>query len=575
MAAVRESAAEGWTAVQRAEPLVIGKLRLAGVYDDRQDGTFMLRVRIPRGRLTWRQAEALGEIALRFSRGPADAPGAARAAHGSAHGTGAWAAPGMLVPEHEAPRLAHGHAAEHEAPRQFLEITTRQDVQLHWVRYEDLPTIWERMEAVGLTSLQACGDTVRNLTGCAVAGLSRDEVLDVSAVFQRVSRWALETPTLTAFLPRKFKIALTGCSTDCILARINDLAFTPARRDGRAGFHVWAGGGLSDYPRLATSLDVFVQPGQVLDVVEACLRVYAELGDPEHKAVNRFRALVHTLGPDRLRSEVLARLAYPLPAAAEDLSTWRPADHVGVHPQIEPGLVYVGLNVPWGRLGGEELVEAARLARTYGSGEVRLTQRQNLVLSGVEAGRLPVLQAEWLVQRLRPEPDPVERAVVACTSAPFCKFGIVDAKRNGASLAAYLINNLSPAALARLESLRLHLSGCKASCAQVQVAQVGLRGAMAKDQAGYQEGFDVALGGDLAHGRLGCWVALELPATRAFQGVASLLESFAAEAGPTESLEAYLARQDTAHLRQHFALDARNSDEYAAELVGAAGPERS
>ncbi|MBI3978391.1 MAG: ferredoxin--nitrite reductase, partial [Chloroflexi bacterium] len=386
LARVNETAEDGWAQVFGENgTLAIAKLRLVGVYDDRQDGFFMLRIRIPGGRLTWQQAQAIGRVATELARKPS-------------------------------PAIAE--------PDGFVEVTTRQDIQVHWMRFETLPAIWQRLDAVGLTSLQACGDTARNVTTCPVAGIDRHQVIDTSPLIQQVNRHLLENPALSAFLPRKFKIAITGCPTDCIVAGINDLAFTPARRADELGFHVWAGGGLSDYPRLASSLDLFARPGDVVDVVTATLRLFRELGDPVHKAVNRFRALVGELGVDRIRQELLDRLPSPLSAGGEDLSTRQPCDHLGVQPQVEADRVYVGLCVPVGRLTGEELVEVGRLARDYGDGEVRLTQRQNLILSGVAPARVPALRQEPILHRLRPDPDPFERAVVACTSAPFCKFGI-------------------------------------------------------------------------------------------------------------------------------------------------------
>lgn len=518
---VRQRAGDGWERVWSEEgTLAVAKLRLAGVYDDRQDGFFMLRTRIAGGRLTWQQAAAIGRIAQEFSRKPA-------------------------------PAL--------EGPDGFVELTTRQDIQLHWIAFDALPAVWAELEATGLTSLQACGDTARNVTGCPVAGIDRDQVLDAAPVVQEVNQRVLANPALSAFLPRKFKVAITGCPTDCIVAGINDLAFTPARRDGRLGFHVRAGGGLSDYPRLASSLDLFARPEQVVDVVEACLRLFRELGDPLHKAVNRFRALVHELGPARIRAELLSRLPSPLPSAGEDLSTGQACDHVGVHPQAEPDRVYVGLNVPVGRMAGEELVETARLACDYGDGEIRLTQRQNLILTGVPPARLPALWQEPLLDRLRPAPDPFERAVVACTSAPFCKFGIFNMKEKGVELTEHLRAAVSPAAAARLDALRLHMSGCKAACAQIHVGHLGLRAALSRDEDGYHEAFDVAVGGDPGRGRLARWVAMEVPAPRAFAGIGDVLEAYAAEAGGAESLDAYLAGLPAERLAAFFGEEANPS----------------
>jgi ferredoxin-nitrite reductase len=518
---VREQAAYGWQAIWSEDgALAVAKLRLVGVYDDRQNNCFMLRIRIPGGQLTWQQAAVIGQIAQECSRKP---------------------------------------SVEYEGPECFVELTTRQDVQIHWLRFEALPAIWDRLESVGLTSLQACGDTARNVTSCPVTGIDPDAVLDTSPILREVNQYLLETPGLGAFLPRKFKITITGCPTDCVLARINDLAFTPACREGTLGFHIWAGGGLSDYPRLASNLGLFVRPPEVVAVVGAFLRLYQDLGDPVHKAVNRFRALTDALGPDRLRAELLARLPFVPLDAGKDLSTWRPCDHLGVHRQIASDLFYVGLNVPVGRLSADELIEVARLVRDYGDGQIRLTQRQNLILTGITAEGLMDLRREPLLHRLRPEPNPFERAVVACTSAPFCKFGIFNVKEKGVALAEYLRATVPGSTAERLEGLRLNLSGCKASCAQTHIGHLGLRATMGKDADGYHEAFDVAAGGDLSRGRLASWIAYGVPVDRVFRGISALLEAYATEMLAGETFESYLERQSTDRLAAFFTDDPPSS----------------
>lgn len=503
---VRELIASGRDLSEAAaDPLLLPKLRLVGVYDDREEGFFMLRTRLPGGRLSAAQAEVIAAVAGEYAVRPSGA----------------------------------------SAPERFVELTTRQDVQLHWIRFHDLPAIWERYEQFGLTSLQACGDTLRNVTTCALAGLAQDEVLDASPLAEAVSALAISEPELGAFLPRKFKVTITGCRSDCVLARLHDLAFTPARHSGALGFDVFAGGGLSDYPRLASPLDLFVFPGDVPAVVRAVLLLYRERGDFEHKAVNRFRRLVEELGPEKVTAELRARLPFSARSRGEDLSTWQAADHLGISPESRPGRVSVGLSVPLGRLAAAELADLARLARGYGQGELRLTQRQNVVLASVREAALPDLLAEPLLARLRPEPDPFERAVVACTGAPFCKFGILDVKERGRALVEYLRSTVPEPAWPRLAGLRLHLSGCKASCGQTHAGHIGLRATVAKDEDGLKEAFDVALGGDPGRGRLARWARAEVPVEETFPRLAALL---AALANDPRALEAALHDRATASL---------------------------
>ena len=471
---------------QREGPLAVGRMRLMGVYDDRQRNRFMLRVRIPGGRISADQLDAVAGIIRDFGNG--------------------W----------------EGHTE----PDRFGEITTRQDIQVHWVEFPQLPEIWRRLDEVGMTSAQACGDSMRNPTACAADGADARGVLSVAPLLEEFRTFARDEESLTAFLPRKWKVVVTGCPTDCAAVKLHCLAFTPARADdGTLGFNVHAGGGLSDSPRIADALDLFARPDQVTDTVRATLQVYREFGDFDMKAVNRFRVLVHELGPDKVTEEIRGRVAGGMAGAGESLWTGRGEDHLGVHADRD-GTHYVGLCIPMGRLTDDEWFEVARLARAHGDGGVRMSQRQNLLLTGIHD--VDGLLSENFVQTYKPEPDPFERAIVACTSAPFCKFAIDDMKTNGRKLVAHLQETLPVAGRDRLDGLRLHMSGCKASCAQVQAAHIGVRATMTKDEEAYEQALDVSLGGDLGASRLGQWVRLEESVDEAFDSITEVLRAVCA-----------------------------------------------
>jgi ferredoxin-nitrite reductase len=490
------------------EPLTAGKLRLVGIYDDRQEGYFMLRTRVPGGRLTWQQAEVIGQVAQQFSTRP---------------------------PEYD------------EGPEQFLEITTRQDIQLHWIRPADLPAIWGRYDEVGLLSLQACGDSMRNITGCPIAGVDHEELLDVTPLIEQINQFSLDNPEYGARLPRKFKTAITGCREDCILARINDIAFSPAERDGQIGFHVWVGGGLSDYARPASSLEIFVTADQIEATIRATIDLFKQFANYQDKAVNRFRRVVDELGIERVRQDIYRRLPFEPTPAGKDLTVTPRYDHVGIHPQRQDGKVYLGLAVPVGRTTGDEFVELAHVARDSGDGTVRLTPRQNLVLTGVAEAAVQQLLEQPILQKFSPRPGPATRSIVACTSAPFCKFGIVDAKSIGRGYAEELDKVTDGS-----ESLRLHISGCKASCAQVQIADIGLRATLAKDESGYHEAFDIALGGNLVEGQLAPWVELEVPAEQTLDRIKSIVSAYHQERTDGELFGAYLERIGTERAASFF-----------------------
>ncbi len=489
-------------------------LRKVGIYDDRQAGYYMLRIRIPGGWLNAEQARTIGEIADELCDRPPDS-------------------------EYQTD----------DFPERFLELTTRQNIQLHWIRLDRMPEIWKRLGAVGINTLQACGDTTRNITGCPVDGIDKDAFFDVGQQVQELNDWLLDHPEESANLPRKFKIALTGCCEDCILSGVNDMAFMPARKDGVFGFHLRLGGGLSDYPRCATDLEAFIRFDQVLPVVRACCRVYCDFGNFEDKAANRFRRVVSELGMDRIRAELEKRLDFPLEEAGEDLTSRARYDHVGVYEQRQKGLRYVGLAVPVGRMQGSDFIEAARLAETYGDGGVRVTPRQNLVLSGVPEGRVDDLLDEPLLETYSPHADTFRRSVVACTSSPFCKFGILNTKRTGTDLADELDScfrglDLGP--------VRVHISGCKASCAQVQIADIGLRSSIAKDEDNTYPAFDICVGGNPTFGKLARWIKGEVPVPNAIRGMKALIDDFQKQRSDGDTFGEYVRGRDEKELAGYF-----------------------
>jgi ferredoxin-nitrite reductase len=463
--AVREAVLERYAREGPASILAVPgeteRLKWVGLYPQRQGGdAFMLRIKVPGGRLRADQARVVGELADEFARGPA-------------------------------PNPVFGDA--------YLDITTRQDIQLHWIAIGAVPEIWRRLEAVGVTTVQACGDSARNVTCCPVSGLDADEVLDAYPVAAAISAFFTGNREY-ANLPRKFKLSVTGCREDCAQAEINDIGLWPARLDdGTAGFNVLVGGGLSDGPRMASDIDVFVphDPDRVVELFRAIAQLFGELGNRDNRWLARMRYLVQELGPERFRQELAARSSLPLHPAGEALTRRHRGDHVGVHAQKQPGRRYVGLNVTVGRMAGRSLVEAARLAAGYGDGELRLATDQNLILTGVPSSRLEALLAEPLLAEHSPNPGPFERGAVACTGSEFCRFAIVETKARAAQWARELDRRLGADEVDRQPILRMHVSGCSASCAQPQIADVGFRGETAHRGDAIVEGVDVGLGGSL------------------------------------------------------------------------------
>jgi ferredoxin-nitrite reductase len=485
------------------------RLKWVGIYPQNQGGNaFMIRIKVPGGVLSSEQAQVIGQIAIDFANGP----------------------------------ISNPHFGNN-----FLDLTTRQDVQMHWIKMEDVPEIWRRLEEVGMTTVQACGDSARNVLCCPVSGLGREEIINAYPVAQAISDYFTGNREY-ANLPRKFKMSVTGCVEDCAQAEINDIGLLPARyEDGTVGFNVRVGGGLSDGPRMASDIDVFVRPEEAVEVTRGIAQVFGELGDRENRWTCRMRYLVQELGPEGFREELEQRTSFELTPAGEDLTKHYRGDHVGVHPQKEDGHYYVGLNVPVGRMSGEQFIEAGRLAGYYG-GEIRLATDQNFIITGVREERLGDLLTEPLLERYSPTPKAFERGVVACTGSEFCRFGIVETKIRAVEWAREMDERVGDGI--GQEAIRMHFSGCSASCAQPQIADIGFRGETAKTEDALVEGVDIGLGGSLGHDAAFIdWVEGAKPADDVPDALVAVFEKFKEERREGEWFHEWARRRPNKELR--------------------------
>jgi ferredoxin-nitrite reductase len=508
-------------------PGEVERLKWVGIYPQKQGGdAFMMRVKVPGGVLTPEQTQVIGKIAGDFARGPIPNP----------------------------------HFGNN-----FLDLTTRQDVQMHWIEMKNIPEIWRRLEEVGITTVQACGDSARNVLCCPVSGLDHDEVIDAFPVAQAISAYFTGNREY-ANLPRKFKMSVTGCLEDCAQAEINDVGMLPARlEDGTLGFNLRVGGGLSDGPRMASDIDVFVRPEEAVEITRGIAQVFGELGDRENRWTARMRYLVQELGPEGFREELEKRVRVDLTPAGEDLTKRYRGDHVGIHPQKPGGggsgarnaerrrggsraaLYYVGLNVPVGRMSGEQFGEAGRLAAEYGDG-VRLATDQNLIITGVPEERLDDLIAEPLLERYSPNPGAFERGVVACTGSEFCRFGIVETKVRAVEWAREMDERVGDAGQ---DAVRMHFSGCSASCAQPQIGDIGFRGETAKTRDAIVEGVDIGLGGSLGKDAAFIdWVEGAKPAEEVPDALVAVFEQFEEERREGERFHEWARRKRNAELRE-------------------------
>ena len=489
-------------------PGEVERLKWVGIYPQKQGGdAFMMRVKVPGGVLTPAQTKVIGKIAVDFANGPIPNP----------------------------------HFGNN-----FLDLTTRQDVQMHWLKMADIPEVWRRLEEAGITTVQACGDSARNVLCCPVSGLDHEEVIDAYPIAQAISDYFTGNREY-ANLPRKFKMSVTGCLEDCAQAEINDIGMLPARlEDGTIGFNLRVGGGLSDGPRMASDIDVFVRPEEAVEITRGIAQVFGELGDRENRWTARMRYLVQKIGPEAFREELQKRVSVELTPAGEDLTKHYRGDHVGVHAQND-GLYYVGLNVPVGRMSGEQFIEAGRLAEVYGS-EVRLATDQNLVITGVPGDRIDALLAEPLLERYSPKPGAFERGVVACTGSEFCRFGIVETKIRAVEWAKEMDERVGDVGQ---EAVRMHFSGCSASCAQPQIGDVGFRGETAKTKTSIVEGVDIGLGGSLGRDAAFIdWVEGAKPTDEVPDALVSVFEKFKEEGREGERFHEWARRKKNKELRE-------------------------
>ena len=357
----------------------------------------------------------------------------------------------------------------------LLDITTRQQIELRGFTIESVPEIWERLRGVNLHSLQTGMDNVRNINGCALAGLVADELLDASPVVFELDRAIVGREGNPEFtnLPRKFNITITGCTGNCTHNESQDIALVPARKHDRIGFNVLVGGKMgSGGFTVASPLDVFVAPDQATAVIRELVLIYRDHGPREARSKCRLAFLIEEWGLRRLRSELEFRLNRKLEEAGRDARHFEHTDHLGITHQKQIGLAAVGLCIPTGRLEPQQMEELAYLADHYGNGEIRLTTGQNAIIPNVAEEKLGLLMQEPLLQTFSSNPSPFLRRLVACTGTDFCNLAQIETKQLGLQLSRALEQRLGT----KGAPVSIHWSGCPAGCGNHQAADIGFRG---------------------------------------------------------------------------------------------------
>lgn len=433
--------------------------------------------------------------------------------------------------------------------RNLADITVRQNIQLHWLTIESLPEVVDALDAIGLSPKGACGDVVRNVTGCPLAGVDHEELIDASPIALEIAHHLTANPEFYN-LPRKFKISVTGCPTWCSYPEINDIALTPVKHNGQVGFTVRVGGGLSNEPHLAVRLDAFVLPEQALPVVRAITEIFRDqqvLRESRDRARLKYLFTREGWTPDRFLEELQSRLDFKLlPGAPEIIPNESLRDHVGIHRQKQPGLSYVGASVLRGRLTGEQLEAAADLADKYGSGSLRATVSQNLLFIDVPNEKALQLARELGAIGLHVEGSPFWRGAIACTGTEFCKLAITETK----GFTRWLVDELEERVPQFDQELRLHVTGCPNGCGQHWIADIGIEGKKIKHEGKLVDAYYFCLGGSVGqHAAIARPVGYRSPASLVPEAIARLLRKYLITRETNENLRAWFARHSNDELR--------------------------
>ena len=469
----------------------IVRLQWWGLYHDKPKiGTFMLRVKLPSGHLTPAKLRAIGEASNTFGRGDG-------------------------------------------------ELATRQNIQLHWLELARLPEVFAHLDAAGITTAGGCGDTVRNITGCPVQGLDPGELFDCSSVVEDAARFFYGNPDFCD-LPRKHKYTIAACADRCNAPEINCVALVGVIHEQREGFAVRVGGGLSSVPRISRDLGVFVPKEDAVEVLGAVTGAWSDdLRYRVSRVKARLKFMIDDIGPEGMRERVETRLGRRLEDYALPPVTTPPSDHLGVHEQKQPGLVYVGVPVHLGLVSGDQMVAIAELAERVG-GDIRVTRLQNLVVANVPEDDVDEVAAGLAGIGFPLDVNPIRGRSIACTGEPHCNFSVTETK----SRLGRLIEHLEETFGSDLAELRLHLDGCPHSCAQHWVGDLGFQGTTARDAEGARrQAYDI-----FVRGGLGLDAAIARPLFRRIpseeldRAVEGLVGGWVEGREPAESFAAFATR---------------------------------
>jgi sulfite reductase (ferredoxin) len=472
---------------------------------------FMLRIGIPNGLLTSHQLRVIGGITKKYARNLAD-------------------------------------------------ITTRQNIQLHWLTIDSLVEVVDALTEIGLSPKGACGDVMRNVTGCPLAGLHGHELIDASPLAVEIAHKLTANPEFYN-LPRKYKVSVTGCPEWCSYPEINDTALTAIKRVNAAGveeigYTLRVGGGLSNEPHLGLRIPAFIPQDKAYDVIHAVITIFREQTElRENRTRARIKYLFMRFGwtAESMLEAIEAKLGYkldPSPVSEDAVPDDVYRDHVGVTRQKQPGLSAVGASVLDGRVSGDQLEQLADLADQYGSGELRTTIMQNIILVNVPNARTVELMQRLHGIGLKVDVTPFWRGAIACTGTEFCKLAIVETK----AFSKWLTSEMEERLPGFDQQIKLHVTGCTNSCGQSWIADIGLEGKKIKKDGKMVDAFYFCVGGAVGkYARIARQIGYRAAAEDCPAAIENLLRAYLATREAGEDLRAYFARTDDETLRAQLA----------------------
>ena len=484
--------------------------RWYGLYQQRpNEGHFMLRIKVPNGHVTTDQLRALGHISKDFGRN-------------------------------------------------LIDITTRQDFQYHWLTIENVPEIFQRLADVGMTTSGACGDIARNVVGCPVSGITKDEYFDSYQMAEDITAMMVNNKAFSN-MPRKYKFSVCSCYQQCAQPEINEVGLYGVKKDDRLGYGLMVGGGLSTKPYFGADMGVFLKQDEVLKVVHAISELYRDASVlRENRGRARLKFYIHDakigIGPEEFRRQLEEKLGYkledgvpnPAPKDAE-------SDHLGIHPQKQDGLFYVGIGVRAGRLSGDKLLTIADIADEFSeAGFTRTTNKQNIIITHVPEAKLDALKARLDEVGMDYKPSVFKRSLVSCTGIEFCNLAVTETKEVGRRVSRELDERFPGAS----RNVRIHFSGCPNNCGQNAIADIGLRGMKTKGPDGVMiEAFDILVGGGTGNDRAFSEVCVKkYPSNDIATAIGNLYQSYCDWANNGQTFRDYVR----AHSKEQLGAIAKN-----------------